>query len=443
MKDQKYNPELPEWLEQQQHHSWQIEILLASGAVLFLSQVPGYLRDYLLDVYHVLGRKLRSEFVIGVLGGWLFSRALLIGFILNLALRAIWVAFLGVNYSFPGGVDFTKLNYSGVFNTREGTRGNGPVRRILILEKACTLSFSFAIFITLMAIGGFVLLLALFKLLDRWVPAWSGPGVGLVVTAIIFSFVLGLFDHLFFGVLGRFRLLGRLYYPIHRLLGLLTLKRLYRQEWLTINSNLNRWLVLAIFAGYFSLAFFWSTAELKRSIPLPYMPGFEQWDIRLLGNFSDTFQSVDAEQYDDMLQPGDRIVKASLGSSVIRNNYFSLFVVYREMFDEVLGVYWGGNGATTRPDSLQDHYTSTWLKNDRLLEAGIDSFLTVRIDGQSPGPLEWYLHEHPKTGELGFLTHIPSDSLSTGPHRLWIYLKVPYEGKLIDGRYDIIPFIKD
>ncbi len=81
---------MPPWLEQQQHNGWQIEILIAGGATLFLTQFPMILRDHLMDIFQIHGNSIEPEIITGVLGGW----------ILNLILWAIWLAFLGGNFFF-------------------------------------------------------------------------------------------------------------------------------------------------------------------------------------------------------------------------------------------------------------------------------------------------------------------------------------------------------
>ena len=86
---------LPKWLEEQQHNSWQIEILIASGIIFFLLKIPEHITSYFLQT--AASTAINSSIIIIMVGGYIFSRALLIGFVVNLILRAVWLAMLGIN----------------------------------------------------------------------------------------------------------------------------------------------------------------------------------------------------------------------------------------------------------------------------------------------------------------------------------------------------------
>ncbi len=70
---------LPKWIKKIQQQSWQIEILIASGLIIFLYNIPHYLFNFLIDYEE--SALPRAEPVILFFGAFIFSRALLLGFV--------------------------------------------------------------------------------------------------------------------------------------------------------------------------------------------------------------------------------------------------------------------------------------------------------------------------------------------------------------------------
>ncbi|MEO0338282.1 MAG: hypothetical protein AAF242_03620, partial [Bacteroidota bacterium] len=105
-----YQQQRPDWLQKQHDNSWQIEFLIAGGIVITLYQLPDYFRRYFIMTYETM---ILNDFILLLLFSvYLFSRILLIGFVVNLILRAIWIAFVGVYASFPNGINKYDHPYS-------------------------------------------------------------------------------------------------------------------------------------------------------------------------------------------------------------------------------------------------------------------------------------------------------------------------------------------
>ena len=142
----KENTNTPNWLKQIEQTSWQVELLISGGFIFALLQVPPYLKNILFEIgYHT---HLNSSLIIIFIGANVLSRVLLIGFIVNLLLRSLWLAYLGIHYAFPSGVKYSKFNYHQKFEKRF-VQDYDSLKRILRLEKYSSLSYSLTIFLYL------------------------------------------------------------------------------------------------------------------------------------------------------------------------------------------------------------------------------------------------------------------------------------------------------
>ncbi|MEL6670192.1 MAG: hypothetical protein AAFP08_14570, partial [Bacteroidota bacterium] len=105
--------ETPKWLKSLERTSWQIEVLISGGLMFTLYSLPGSINELLYQAYLNTGFEI-TIFVV-FMAAFVVSKALLIGFGVNLFLRAIWLALLGVHFAYPKGIDYERLNYSKAF----------------------------------------------------------------------------------------------------------------------------------------------------------------------------------------------------------------------------------------------------------------------------------------------------------------------------------------
>ncbi len=433
------DPPFPEWLKEQQHHSWQIEILISGGFIFFLAQLPDFFKEFLLQAAQ--GMELGPGIVILVAGGYMFSRALLIGFAINLIFRTLWLGFLGINFAFPKGIDYERLGYSEYFNEKI-KKTPSVVTRIIDFEKICSLSYSIAILITLMSIGLFLLLSALMVLLSKVTISIDSPLFGYSCMVLIALMILGFLDFLFFGFLKKSESVSRFYFPFYKLFGWLSLSFLYRKEWFTLISNLNRWKVYLIFLVYFSVAFLISTTEMSRYIS-GGIPSFDLTEERRFADFRNSYQILSRSRYENMLQPNDKIFNACLESEILGDGYSSIFVAYKKRFDPALAVLFEENGVEMRHDSIRKLSWNGFLKNDTLLASTLSIFFEIHIDEQIIESTDWFIQNHPKTKERGFRGYFRLDSIESGRHRLDIYHKVLKNDTLANNRFNSFQFFKE
>ncbi len=433
MKDEKTS--LPEWIIKIQEQSWQIEILIASGLILFLYNLPTVLINFFVDFSE--STMPRAEPVILFFGGYIFSRALLLGFIVTLLLRSLWLAFLGINYAFPDGINFGKLSFSDYFR-RKIEKSKSIPERIIALERVCSLTYSVTIMVTLLTAGSFLFLAILFFGIYYLAPSVYTQTTGIILLVLVILIMIGILDWLFFGKLKNFPVFSKLYYPVYKLFQWLTLSFVFQKEYLAFISNINRWKVFGLFVVYFFLAFEISLSEMQNSRLTKNMglPNILNYDERSYLNIS-TLNKINKYQYENMLEQNDRIITVAIQSDVITDNVIKLFVVYAKKYDETLDSLFTKNGVKKflRERTLENYY-----KNDSLIQKALNEFFTVEIDNRSVGTTEWYLHRHYKTGEYGFLTYIPVSNLPKGRHALLVKAKHISNGIMKERVKGIIPF---
>lgn len=417
--DPKATPEnrLPEWLRQQQENSWQIELLIASGIIFFLIRLPGYLRDQYLNYF--FASDFNVESLILLIGGYIFGRALLVGFLLYLVLRAIWVAYLGVQFVFPQDINFRRLGYSDYFKEKTALRPD-LVQRIIRMERICTFTYSIAIIFTLLSVAIFALWSLLTVIVKNISPQlYDSLDFSLFSLLLLLALCYGGFDRLFFQVFRRSRLISRIYYPVHRLLNTLTLGFLYRREWLTLLSNSRRWLINGSFFLFFFLGLFLSLTEIREYLDLSFIQPLRITEQRRYIDLP-TALRVSPNFYEDQLTDDAIVGRGCIQSDILHQEPVRLFVAYWKRIDDHLSAVLKEHRVTNSRPLLRGE--GAMRENDEKLAAALRDFIQVSIDGTAKRHLEWTFYRHPHRDVAGFLTYIPTDSLASGRHHLQVRL---------------------
>ncbi len=435
--DNNHSNSLPKWIKKIQQQSWQIEILIASGLIIFLFNLPQFLLTQFMEYEESVIS--RAEPVILFFGAYIFSRALLLGFIATLFLRALWLAFLGINFAFPNGIDFRRLSYNDYFVKKISKTKSIP-ERIISLERICSLTYSVTIMVTLLTAGIFVFIAILFYAMYYLAPqSLYTPEIGIILLIIIFFLMLGVTDWLFFGKLKNFNLVSKLYYPVYKLYQWLTFSFLYQKEYLTFISNVNRWKVYGIFLIYFLLAFEISMIELSKSKIGPSYLVLINFDQR---NFTHlpTFLSTSKNKYENMLGENDKIISSAIQSDIITGNFLKVFIVYTKYFDESLDSLFRKNNVKLL---IKNKTVDNYKMNDTLIQKSLDEFFVLKIDGKKVEKNNWFLHKHFKTDEMGFVSYIPIFDLPEGKHILMISMNILQKGVFVEKIKSVIPFFRD
>ena len=422
-------PEKPKWLSELQQKSWEPEILL-SGIVLYgMFQAPGLLDDLLAYAkLNIWGNFTDLDNMIALLKIALYW--LILGLILHLVSRGIWVGMVGLSFTFPNGINKEKLKLSPRFQER--IERIPPIQQIIInLEKLCSSLFSISFMMFMIIIGGylFILLTVIIPVVSSiiYVGIHNLSDVHELIIKVYIYVVIGialiaLFDFVTLGLLKRFSWLSRIYYPLHKFVSALSLARFYRPIYFTLITNYNRWkigifLVFFVFGSVFMMGrIAWSGA----------IPG-ESW-TRLI--FWSTHQNVAGYSgyYDDQNE-AFHSVQAHIQSDIISENTLRLFTVLR------IGV----------EDSIKKHCNYDSLIQldtaSHYLELHCASkFYQVRLDDQKLDSLEWLFHYKQKTNQRGLLTYLDITDLPKGVHRVTV--KGPDE-MYKNRKFAVIPFYRE
>ncbi len=433
------NKDLPEYIRNQQNDSWQIEILIASGLIYFLFQAPTLIRSYFLEF--VQSSELSVEALTLLAGTLILVKALLIGFLFNLLLRTLWLAYLGVNFSFPKGVNYSRLGYSDYFKNKEEQRKNN-VDRIITIEKYCSLSFSFSIFMTVMSLGVFFLLFFVEKLLFILSPRlYDSADFGYFIIALFVGLILGFFDFIFFRLLKKSTAVSKWYYPFYRFFSIISFSFLFKKEWQTLLSNVSRWKIHSLSLVYFIVALLLASNDIGTYLNSSAIFSLDLIDQRDLDH-SATNKRITRVEYNSLLTPNDKVVYGCIESEIIKGKYMYVFVNYWSYFDEEIKHFSQKNNYNFAPKERLSQKEKEL--NDIAFQNTLSDFFVVSIDKEVQDSVHWFFNLHPITKEKGFKGYLSIENLPDGPHEISVdYSVFTKADTMTTYRRMVVPFIKE
>jgi hypothetical protein len=342
MGDKIPNPSL-EWIEEQQNHSWQIEILISGGLIYTLYQLPAQIKRLFLLVYE--NTMVNDHTIALLIGAYLITQTLLIGFSVNLLLRAIWVAYLGINFSFP-----VKPAESDADATSRKS-GSGLLNRILLLEKFSSLSYSIAILSALMSIGLLLVALIVLPLMASLFPDdfFDDPEfiLGFIVVFILLFFLA--MNSSLPNSWEKRTWVRLIYKGISWVFSVLSLYFIYNKGWQSLTSNVKRWKIYMLQLSYLLIAIFLSLNQIG-----DYYRIFSEWSLNPLDErqYLDVYtrQKSSFIAYSNNLDKGDVVFKACIQEEFISDSHIQLFMVYWVDFDRTLGYHFKEKNLVTNGD---------------------------------------------------------------------------------------------
>jgi hypothetical protein len=400
------NTENPKWLQKLQLNSWEPEILL-SGIVLYGMFKTPELLDQLysfIEVNIALSVNDIKNFIslLKLAIHWL-----IFGLILHLISRGIWVGMVGLSFTFPKGIDQERLKFDSKFRNHID-RIPSMQRIIISLEKICSSLFSISFMLFMSMIGAYFYFLVLliipimtvvylfmngnFESLNN--PIW----VVYVITVVVLGFI-ALIDFLTLGWIKRFKWLARMYYPLYRLIGFITLSRFYRPIYYSIISNLSRWKISLILIA-FTVVSIYALDKNDSEYPGENFSGISMWSDRI---GSGAYYGY----YDDQMQD-EFSGRAQIQSDVISGNTLRLFVVLRADNEERIRKHCNYDSLVTKLDTATRHIQMHCL----------DAFYKIYIDDSLIQDLKWKFHYKTTTRQKGILTWINIRQLPEGLHEL-------------------------
>ncbi len=418
------------WLDKIQQDSWQLELVI-SGVVIFLllGATPAMSQlEYKIDLLKLSGHYLDFASNIGfsyLQGGHLI---ITLSFIVHLIFRGFWIGAIGLR-SVSGDFDYQALGFQPRFDawlrTRLGSFDSFIER--LEIQASITFSLGFLLFfafissglflLATMGIGSFVGLLINDKLgFTSRVNTYFIIVLVLLIFGFVFLGLVYLFDFATLGAVKKRRWAQRLYFPIYRFLGWITLARFYRPFYYNlIDHPFGRKLVRLVIPGIF-IATLLIDLEVGRNQFFPTSTAGA--NALSAGVYLDR---------DEFSKPYFEL--PSLQSRIAVADYLEIFIPYL-----------GRDHDPAIRDKFPDLPTST------LRSVGIDGLLSVEdesisIDTLLPAHVgihrlylndsllqnvPWKFYHHPLRDQPGLLYELPVYDLPRGEHCLTfeVYQKI-------------------
>lgn len=443
MEKQKHD-KVSEWLENLQRESWQLELIVSGFTIVLLLQLVSVL-PYAFPYFNThtdFSPFIRTIFL-SFLGGIFFaSCALVVNLILHIFLRGFWIAAIGLR-SVQQKTDFKKLNYSPYFTDKLERLVPSLDKMIIRLDNLASVLFAFAFMLVFMFLSFALWMLFVNLLSFLMMSLISNVALGAFKTilwniywVIVFTlFSIGIIyflDTLTLGFFKKYQKISKVYYPIYRFMGWITLAGIYRSIYYSLVSRFPKNTVrLLLFTSLFLIGL----APFHRITFYKYFPD-DVSEAKEMGH----------NCYDNLRGEDIMIQNASITSDVVSSEYLSLFIRYDVEYNEAL-------------DSLCTDYTPT--KNgifisgirkgfgdpvyaeedaDKLLGC-LSRLYNVHINDSLYTDLDFYFYIHPNKDEKGLRTMVYTGNLLRGKNVIRITRqslnrkKELYEVKLIE-----IPF---
>ena len=347
--------------------------------------------------------------------------ALLLSLIVHVILRGVWIAAVGLRYV-SGDIDYDKLHYQPKYRRwLSGSIGSFDAY-IERLERYCSVLFSvaFLIIFCLISLTTYFMAVMVFQWVVDRLTGYEGDRVGVFGENGILNLVwltlgvLYLLDFFTLGFFKRNRFTAKIYYPIYRFMGWVTLAFLYRPLYHNLiddrfGRRLARLLPLIIIAIMLLVS--------ARFVTDDYFPYYSK----------DGLVWIDAQNY-DAYAPNlmGQSWRATLNSKYVQNHYVEAFIPYRpRLINPVIERSYPGLEVSRytglqfdEPIKLSTPY-NVEANYDSLLIAMTGAFrLFVNDSLRSDVPPRF--HHHPQRDESGLLYMVPAHALAPGEHWLRI-----------------------
>lgn len=421
--------------------SWQLEVLIAGGILISLYSSTDIFREFFFHKYPIIDFSHYQALIF--FGLYILTRALLIGFGANLIFRTVWLAYKGIDYWYPEGVNYDEIKISDTkkdaFNVK-----SSALRRLENLEKWSNLSFSMAIILTFIVVSTIVVcLLVSFILLD--ILGWEGIAYDTTfnysLATLVFLTQLGVFHSL--NLHTNNTLLDQIGATLRKAYYYISLSFLYERELLVIRTNGRKWMLILFGALYLATSLVVSVNQIGKFYQFGTF-NFELFDDRETYDL-DYVYTVDTRVYEEFLEEGDVFYRGGIQSEVITGKFIKLFMVHWNSSDGYLSKAMDSLGMLKeRPkfenDSLLQDYGAERLKKYR---AALNQLHEVKINRLKIDSIIWERYKHPKTNEEGYVTFLNVDSLDVGRHILQVNKRFYWDSIVVKRTNISLPFWKE
>ncbi len=224
-----------QWLEKLQQESWQLELLISGFALFGIYNSYGLIIDFRISIIDASSSGQVNELLFFIWAalyiGW---RIFFINLLIHVILRALWIGAIGLRYV-SNEIEYDQLGYTPYFENYLRKNVGSYDTFIENLEKICSVlfSFTFLLFLFFLSILIFVIIGTIPESIMIGFDLWGHWSEYIFGSVTIIYFVLGLIVLIDFISLGGIRKIDdrtveKLYAPIYKFYGYLTLSFLYR-----------------------------------------------------------------------------------------------------------------------------------------------------------------------------------------------------------------------
>ncbi|MBG8554595.1 hypothetical protein [Hymenobacter guriensis] len=390
----------PQWIQDLQERSWELEFLISGGAIFTLIQGAGF---FVTQVQSLKTTAWLPGTDFFLLFGVLAIQVLTLSFGLHLLLRSFWVALVCVTYLFPQGAALARVRWRRPFRA-VAPSGSYFYELLLKLNRLCATVMFLAIISTLL-LGGLMLTVVVLGTLPS-LFASSGPdgwydwyGEGFLILLMVY-----ILDLLLFGALRRTWGIAWLLFPVFWLFDRVSLRVLLQPTlWLFV-SRVSRWRMAGWLTVFMAVALIYSYAVIYQDLHLrnvldrrDYRNALAPGPALQYGNYRD--------EMNGQLQRGP-----SIPSKFVDKPFLEVFLVYRKQYD------------------------ADMLKSDSAKY--LSDLVLISIDDTLRQDVAWYPTYNQANDQMGITAMVSVQKLKVGPHRLLLHSKGD------SSRHSVIPFWK-
>lgn len=252
MEDKKQH--VGDWLEKLQRESWNLELLVSGFSIFLLIQASeGML--WVLDFVNLhislsgnMEGVMRTFIITLILASWVLTFNLIV----HVFLRGFWIGTVGLR-SVQGNIDLDKLGYSEYFTEKLKKRVPSLDNMLERLDTLSSVIFAFTFLVVFMMLSMFLYFssLSLFTYififgLSEFISTESDLGIilfNVVEISVLFSLFLGLIyfiDTLSLGFFKRYKWISKIYFPIYRVIGVITMAGIYRSIYYSLINRFSK-----------------------------------------------------------------------------------------------------------------------------------------------------------------------------------------------------------
>ncbi|WP_340113578.1 hypothetical protein [Maribellus mangrovi] len=392
------------WIEKLKRNSWEPEILISGIAIFALFRIPKLLDQFLAYFQaNIYGRTLDMPNAVALFKVAIYWVILIL--IIHLVVRSIWIGMIGLSYIFPKEINYDKLKLSGKF---ENELKNIPDYKSIIskLENLCSALFSIAFLLLMVVVGAYVfffvcmapLFISSHFILENDPSQVSVIELIYLILIIVIS-IIAVIDFVSLGYFRRFKFISKIYFPIYKVVSILTLARFYRPIYYSFVTNYKKWKIIL-----YLILFVYATNLQMIQLRDRVHPGdqFSRLSLYSHNGYNAYYDDQNSDRYSR---------RAHIQSEKIKDNSIRLFVVARVDIENDIRNY-------ANYDSL---LIANPNKEKYLIERQcISEFYHIYVDDSLIHNLKW-LHDYKAhTKQKGYFTHINISNLPQGNHVLYI-----------------------